>query len=125
MKYLQVQQYHCRGRDGTPHRYALYLDGFHPWEIIQTIRSGLSPFPVISEDADDVKGLLIARDYLLNERKEKLPFEALIRRLHFVPEKCARGYAFPQYAKQRSTWPIVVDEYMEPSGRALTMEEPA
>ena len=73
----------------------IWMDSTHD-EIIETIRtSGLSRFPVIGEDADDVKGLLIARDYLLNEeRAEKQPLEALIRPAYFVPESVRADVLF-------------------------------
>ena len=46
-------------------------------EILNTIReSGFSRFPVYGEDHDDVKGILIAREFLLNmTSNEKKPFK--------------------------------------------------
>ncbi|NLF28194.1 MAG: HlyC/CorC family transporter, partial [Clostridiales bacterium] len=62
----------------------IWMDDAHE-DIVRTIReSGLSRFPVCGEDADDVKGVLITRDYLLNrELPERQPLETLIRPAYF------------------------------------------
>ena len=101
----------------------IWMDSTHE-EIIQTIRdSGLSRFPVVGEDADDVKGLLIARDYLLNEeRAQKLPFEALIRPAYFVPESVRADVLFRNMQIKKVHMAIVVDEYGGTSG-LVTMED--
>ena len=101
----------------------IWMDSTHD-EIIETIRSsGLSRFPVIGEDADDVKGLLIARDYLLNEeRAEKQPLEALIRPAYFVPESVRADVLFRNMQIKKVHLAIVVDEYGGTSG-LVTMED--
>ena len=101
----------------------IWMDSTHE-EIIETIReSGLSRFPVVGEDADDVKGLLIARDYLLNEeRAEKLPLEALIRPAYFVPESVRADVLFRNMQIKKVHMAIVVDEYGGTSG-LVTMED--
>ncbi len=90
----------------------IWMDSTHD-EIIQTIReSGLSRFPVIGEDADDVKGLLIARDYLLNEeREDRQPLEELIRPAYFVPESVRADVLFRNMQIKKVHMAIVVDEY--------------
>ena len=101
----------------------IWMDSTHD-EIIETIRSsGLSRFPVIGEDADDVKGLLIARDYLLNEeREEKQTLEALIRPAYFVPESVRADVLFRNMQIKKVHMAIVVDEYGGTSG-LVTMED--
>ena len=101
----------------------IWMDSTHD-EIIETIRSsGLSRFPVIGEDADDVKGLLIARDYLLNEeRAEKQTLEALIRPAYFVPESVRADVLFRNMQIKKVHMAIVVDEYGGTSG-LVTMED--
>ena len=94
----------------------IWMDSTHD-EIIETIRSsGLSRFPVIGEDADDVKGLLIARDYLLNEeREEKQTLEALIRPAYFVPESVRADLEFLPVATLSDVLSIVFDPARAPA----------
>ena len=101
----------------------IWIDDSHE-EIVKTIReSGLSRFPVIGEDADDVKGILITRDYLLNEeQQDKKPLEALVRPAYFVPESVRADVLFRNMQKKKVHMAIVVDEYGGTSG-LVTMED--
>ena len=93
-------------------------------EIVSLIReSGLSRFPVCGEDVDDVKGILITREFLLNgEQQEKKPLEQLIRPAYFVPESVRADVLFRNMQKNKVHMAIVVDEYGGTSG-LVTMED--
>ncbi len=92
-------------------------------EIVSLIReSGLSRFPVCGEDVDDVKGILITREFLLNgEQQEKKPLEQLIRPAYFVPESVRADVLFRNMQKNKVHMAIVVDEYGGTSG-LVTLE---
>ena len=93
-------------------------------EIVSLIReSGLSRFPVCGEDVDDVKGILITREFLLNgEQQEKKPLEQLIRPAYFVPESVRADVLFRSMQKNKVHMAIVVDEYGGTSG-LVTLED--
>ncbi len=93
-------------------------------EIVSLIReSGLSRFPVCGEDVDDVKGILITREFLLNgEQQEKKPLEQLIRPAYFVPESVRADVLFRNMQKNKVHMAIVVDEYGGTSG-LVTLED--
>lgn len=95
-----------------------------PEEILSTIReSGRSRFPVYNEDADDIIGILTARDYLLNaQRSDPKPFSELLRPVHFVPESVRTDVLFRDMQSRNVHLAIVVDEYGGTSG-LLTMED--
>ena len=101
----------------------LWLDNTEE-EIIQTIQeSGLSRFPVCGEDKDDVKGLLMARDFLLNRyRATPLSLLQLLRPAYFVPESIKADALFHNMQNQKNHMAIVVDEYGGTSG-LVTMED--
>jgi len=101
----------------------IWMDDTHE-DIVNTIReSGLSRFPVCGEDADDVKGILITRDYLLNrELPEKKPLEMLMRPAYFVPESVRADVLFRNMQKKKVHMAIVVDEYGGTSG-LVTLED--
>ena len=101
----------------------LWLDNTDQ-EILNTIqRTGLSRFPVCGEDKDDVKGLLMARDFLLNEHQpEPKTILQLLRPAYFVPESIKADSLFHNMQTQKSHMAIVVDEYGGTSG-LVTMED--
>ncbi|MGN0968724.1 MAG: hemolysin family protein, partial [Oscillospiraceae bacterium] len=65
-------------------------------EILRVIEeSGMSRFPVYSENADDIVGILSTRDYLFNtHRKEPKSFRDLLRPAYFVPESVRTDVLF-------------------------------
>ena len=93
-------------------------------EILTTIReSGLSRFPVYEDDIDNIIGILITRDYLLNECSggEKTLRE-LLRPAHFVPESVHSDVLFREMQMRKQHIAIVVDEYGGTSG-LITLED--
>jgi len=101
----------------------IWLDD-SPEQILARIEeTGLSRFPVCEEDADDVKGILNTRDYLINAQKEQpLPLAELLRPAYFVPESVQTDILFRNMQNTKTHMAIVVDEYGGTSG-LVTMED--
>mgnify|MGYP002511805682 FL=1 len=93
-------------------------------EILDAIRqSGLSRFPVCGEDADDILGILSARDYLLNfHQPNPLPLKELLRPAYFVPETVGADVLFHDMQGKKTHLALVVDEYGGTSG-LVTLED--
>lgn len=93
-------------------------------EIMRTIReTGISYFPVCREDADDICGILSARDYLLNEREDSpKPLMQLVGPVYFVPEPMHTDLLFQEMQKRKAVMAIAVDEYGGVSG-LVTMRD--
>ncbi|MEY8316106.1 hemolysin family protein [Oscillospiraceae bacterium 50-58] len=93
-------------------------------EILDVIRqSGLSRFPVCGEDADDILGILSARDYLLNfHQSNPLPLRELLRPAYFVPETVGADVLFHDMQGRKTHLALVVDEYGGTSG-LVTLED--
>lgn len=87
------------------------------------LTSGRSRFPVYREDADDIVGILNARDFLLNAREERpKPLSELLRPAWFVPEPVRADILFRDMQSNKIHMAIVVDEYGGTSG-LVTMED--
>ena len=92
--------------------------------ILNIIReSGFSRFPVCGEDTDDVLGVLITRDFLLNlSSKQKRPLKELLRAPYFVPESVRADVLFRNMQGNKTHMAIVVDEHGG-TGGVVTMED--
>ena len=92
--------------------------------ILGVIReSGFSRFPVCGEDTDDVLGILITRDFLLNlSSKQKKPLKELLRAPYFVPESVRADVLFRNMQGNKTHMAIVVDEHGG-TGGVVTMED--
>ena len=97
-------------------------DGYE--DILNAIlTSGRSRFPVYREDADDIVGILNARDFLLNAQEEcPKPLAELLRPACFVPESVRADVLFRDMQSKKVHMAIVVDEYGGTSG-LVTMED--
>ena len=95
-----------------------------PDRILHTIReTGLSRYPVYREDINDVRGILNARDFLLNrQRPDPLPLAELLRPAYFVPENVHADRLFRDMQAQKQHLAIVVDEYGGTAG-IVTIED--
>lgn len=95
-------------------------------EILSTIReSGLSRFPVYSDNVDDVLGILSTREYLLNFHLpdgERKSLRELIRPAYFVPETVPADVLFRDMQNKKIHLAVVVDEYGGTSG-LVTLED--
>ena len=86
-----------------------------PDEIINTVlESGHSRFPVIAGDANDVVGILLAKDLLsLFARRENEQFDIkdMMRPAIFIPESKRLNVLLREFRASRNHMAVVVDEY--------------
>ena len=92
--------------------------------ILKTIEeTGLSRFPVYTDDLDHIIGTVTTRDYLMNRTRPKpLPLKSLLRPARFVPETVRTDILFRDMQRNKIHMAIVVDEYGGTSG-LITMED--
>jgi len=92
-------------------------------EIISLIEeSGYSRIPVFTDTVDNITGILIARDYLLNRATPDFKREDAIIQPTFVPETVHLDSLFKDMQTDHSHMVIVVDEYGGTAG-LVTMED--
>jgi len=93
-------------------------------EILNTIRqTGLSRYPLCHEDADDILGVVNAREYLLNLNAEQpKELKELARPAYFVPETVRADILFRDMQSRKVHMAIVVDEYGGTAG-LVTLED--
>lgn len=86
-----------------------------PEHILKTvIESGHSRFPVVSDDQDDVLGILLAKDLLscfVGDEPEVFAVKKLMRPAVFVPESKRLNVLLRDFRTNRNHMAIVVDEY--------------
>lgn len=93
--------------------------------IVQAVsRSGHSRFPVIDESADEIIGILHAKDLLRYQQEASDTFDLLdnCRQVTFVPESKRLDSLLSEFRANRNHMAIVVDEYGEISG-FVTIED--
>ena len=92
--------------------------------VLETIRrTGLSRYPVYEKDINHVRGILNARDFLINlQQKNKKPMSALLRPAYFVPESVHADQLFKDMQSRKQHLAIVVDEYGGTAG-IVTIED--
>lgn len=91
----------------------------------QIIESGHSRFPVFGEGADEVLGILLAKDLLvqiLNHDSPATPLEKLLRPATFVPESKRLNVLLREFRENRNHMAIVINEYGNVSG-LVTIED--
>lgn len=93
-------------------------------EVLEAIESsGFSRFPVYGVDHDDVKGILIAREFLINlQSPEKKDLKSLIRKAYLVPDSIHADKLFADMQAKKVHLAIVIDEYGSSAG-IITMED--
>lgn len=93
-------------------------------DVLQLIEdTGLSRFPAYGEDLDDIKGILYARDFLLDvARHRNTPLNQLIREAFFVPESIHADKLFAQLQRDKVHIAVIIDEYGSMEG-IVTMED--
>ncbi len=86
-----------------------------PEEIISIVlESGHSRFPVIAGDANDVIGILLAKDllaYYSNIENEDFNIKDMMRPAVFIPESKRLNVLLREFRSSRNHMAIVVDEY--------------
>ncbi len=93
-------------------------------EIFKTItETGKSRFPVYSDDIDHIVGILMVRDYFLNNYSDSpKPFKDLLRAPYLIPETVHTNDLFRDMQKNKTHIAIVVDEYGGTAG-IVTLED--
>ena len=88
------------------------------------IQSQHSRFPVVGESADDVLGILLAKELLplVLSGKESFDLKSLLRPATIIPESKRLNILLQEFREHRYHMAIVVDEYGGVSG-LLTIED--
>ena len=88
------------------------------------IQSQHSRFPVVGESADDVLGILLAKELLplVLSGKEAVDLKSLLRPATIIPESKRLNILLQEFREHRYHMAIVVDEYGGVSG-LLTIED--
>ncbi len=84
-----------------------------------------SRFPVIGDDADDIRGVLHAKDLLplaLKDNLQAFDIKDYMRTAAFVPESMRLNALLKEFRSSRQHMAMVVDEYGHTSG-AVTIED--
>jgi putative hemolysin len=91
-------------------------DGDEDWERI-ICETQHSHYPVSGETADDILGVLSARDYFrLKDRSRKTVMEAAVKPASFVPESVKTDVLFKKMKRTRNHFAVLLDEYGGMSG---------
>ena len=94
-------------------------------ELLETVvDSGHSRFPVVGEDRDETRGILLAKDLLrlFVNGKTEADVNDLIRPATFIPESKRLNVLLREFRSTRNHMAIVVDEYGGVSG-LITIED--
>lgn len=95
-------------------RMAMLRNDAGPDEIIRTVlESGHSRFPVIGADANDVLGILLAKDligYLADRERVSFDIKDLMRPAVFIPESKRLSVLLREFRVSRNHMAIVVNE---------------
>lgn len=89
------------------------------------IKSAHSRFPVIGENADEILGILLAKDLLpqvLENDTENFSITPLLRRVTVVPESKRLNVLLREFRENRNHMAIVIDEYGGVAG-LVTIED--
>lgn len=103
---------------------AVRLDDSPQEFLPQVIESGHSRFPVIGENLDDIKGILLAKDLLalaLNGT-DNFNLESILRPANIIPESKRVNVLLREFRENRYHMALVMDEYGGISG-LLTIED--
>lgn len=103
---------------------ALRIDDTIKDMLQQVIESGHSRYPVIGENLDDVRGILLAKDLLplaLNGT-DNFNLESVLRSANIVPEGKRVNILLREFREDRYHMALVMDEYGGISG-LLTIED--
>lgn len=90
----------------------------------KVIESGHSRFPVIGENIDDVRGILLAKDLLplILKGHEGFTIESVIRPANIIPESKRLNVLLREFRENRYHMALVIDEYGGISG-LITIED--
>ena len=88
------------------------------------IESCHSRFPVIGENIDDIKGILLAKDLLplLLNRDQPFFLETILRPANIIPESKRLNVLLKEFREKRYHMAVIIDEYGGISG-LVTIED--
>ena len=100
------------------------LDSTGEQVLRQITETGHSRFPVVGDSADDIKGILLAKDMipLISAGLDSFDLKALLRPATIIPESKRLSVLLREFREQRYHMALVVDEYGSVSG-LLTIED--
>lgn len=106
------------------HIVAVRLEDSPQEYLPQIIESGHSRFPVIGENLDDVKGILLAKDLLPLALRgtDNFNIESILRPANIIPESKRVNVLLKEFRENRYHMALVMDEYGSISG-LLTIED--
>lgn len=106
------------------HIVAIRLEDSPQEYLPQLIESGHSRFPVIGENIDDVKGILLAKDLLPLALKgtDNFNLETILRPANIIPESKRVNVLLREFRENRYHMALVMDEYGSITG-LLTIED--
>lgn len=97
-----------------------------PMSLVERIvDAGHSRYPVIGETSDDVKGILLAKDLLLQILRpdpENLDLGEMLRPAIFIPESKRLNVLLREFRENRNHMAVVIDEYGGVAG-LVTIED--
>ena len=82
----------------------------------------LRHLPVYEESLDQIRGVVLTRQLLVNPPKDKQALQTLIKPVYFVPEVAPADHLLATLREQAVTFAIVVDEYGGTAG-LVTLED--
>ena len=95
-------------------------------EIVGIVsQSSHSRLPVLGENVDDVKGILLAKDLLrvtMDSHNQDFDMSQIIRRANFVSEDKRLNVLLKEFRESRQHMAIVIDEYGSMCG-IVTIED--
>ncbi|MFT4885986.1 MAG: magnesium and cobalt transporter [Pseudohongiellaceae bacterium] len=95
-------------------------------ELVELVTNAShSRFPVIGDNADNVMGILLAKDLLpllLQDNSERFDIKDVVRPATFVPESKRLNVLLREFRETRHHMAIVIDEYGSVCG-AVTIED--
>ncbi len=90
--------------------------------IAKFVQSAHSRIPVYGNSIDEIKGVLLAKDFLDVARISSRPLEQLAHRPIFIPETKAVGDLLHEFRKNQNHFAVVIDEYGGTAG-IVTLED--
>lgn len=100
------------------------IDDSPPEFLDKIIHSGHSRFPVIGENGDDIKGILLAKDLLplVLSGCDGFTLDSVIRNANIIPESKRLNILLREFRENRYHMALVIDEYGGISG-LITIED--
>jgi putative hemolysin len=94
-----------------------------PHKLIELVKqTRLSHIPAYRGDIDQIKGVMYARDVLMNPPRTAADVLAMVKEVHIVPEQQRADVLLRELRRSGTTFVVVVDEYGGTAG-IVTLED--